>query len=167
MSPLERLSSARASKPFICGNDDLDVWFRDASETADRAGAARVYVSLDDNGEVIGYFAIVPHVVRRQDLPTSVGRGSPEVIPSFLLARLALSKHLHGHGRGGELLAEALTTILAAISVGGGRMIVVDAIDDRAAMFYEHFGFSSVPENPNRLVMKASTAAASLDIEWP
>ena len=56
---------------------------------------------------------------------------------------------------------------LAAIRLGGGRVIVVDAIDDRAAAFYEHFGFRAIPANPNRFVMKASTAAASLSIDWP
>lgn len=56
---------------------------------------------------------------------------------------------------------------LAAIRVGGGRVIVVDAIDARAASFYEYFGFRAIPENPNRFVMKASTAAASLSIDWP
>ena len=56
---------------------------------------------------------------------------------------------------------------MIAIRIGGGRVIVVDAIDDRARGFYEHFGFRAVPADPNRLVMKASTAAASLSREWP
>ena len=86
--------------------------------------------------------------------------------PGFLLARLALSEDLHGQGRGGELLAGAVKMTLAAIRLGGGRVIVVDAIDDRAAAFYEHFGFRAIPANPNRVVMKASTAAASLSIDW-
>ena len=58
-----------------------------------------------DNDHVIGYFAILPHNMRREDVPSAVGRGAPEVIPGFLLARLALSEELHGRGRGGELLA--------------------------------------------------------------
>lgn len=152
---------------FRCGNDDLDTWLRDAALTADRAGTARVYLWLDDDDEVIGYFAILPHTIRRDDVPSAVGRGAPEVIPGFLLARLALSEDLHGQGRGGELLAGAIETTLAAIRVGGGRVIVVDAIDDRAASFYEHFGFRAIPANLDRFVMKSSTAAASLSIDWP
>jgi GNAT superfamily N-acetyltransferase len=91
----------------------------------------------------------------------------PRTIPGFVLARLALSEDLHGQGRGGELLAGAVGMTLAAIRLGGGRVIVVDAIDDRAAAFYEHFGFRPIPANPHRFVMKASTAAASLSIDWP
>jgi predicted N-acetyltransferase YhbS len=116
---------------------------------------------------VIGYDAVVPHGIRREDVPSSVGRGAPDVIPGLLLARLALSEELHGRHIGGDLLAEALTTILSAIRIAGGRVIVVDAIDDRARGFYEHFGFRLLPLNDHRLVMKASTAAASLSIDWP
>jgi len=41
------------------------------------------------------------------------------------------------------------------------------AVDDRARSFYEHFNFRPIPDNPHRLVMKASTAAASLSLDWP
>ncbi len=167
MPRFERLSSEHPTPSFGCGNDHLDSWLRTAAETADRAGTARVYVWLDDQHPVIGYFAILPHSIRREDVPSSLGRGAPDAIPGFLLARLALSEDLHGDGLGGELLAGALETTLAAIRVGGGRLIVVDAVDDRAHGFYTHFGFRAVPANPNRLVMKASTAAASLSIAWP
>lgn len=135
--------------------------------TADRAGTARVYLWLDDAAEVIGYFAIVPHIVRRAQVPSSIGRGAPDVIPAFLLARLALSQELQGTGAGGELLVGALETTLRAIRVGGGRLIVVDAIDDGAQSFSEHFGFGAIPQAQGRLVTKASTAAASLGLDWP
>jgi hypothetical protein len=72
-----------------------------------------------------------------------------------------------GQGHGGEFLAGAVEMTLAAIRLGGGRVIVVDAIDDRAAAFYEHFGFRAMPATPHLFVMKASTAAASLSLDWP
>ena len=167
MSRFERLSRERDIQSFTSGNTDLDSWLRDAAITADRAGTARVYLWLDDTERVIGYYAVVPHGIRREDVPSSVGRGAPDVIPGFLLARLALSEELHGQHLGGDLLVEALTTILDAIRLASGRVIVVDAIDDRARGFYEHFGFRSLPLNDDRLVMKASTAAATLSIDWP
>lgn len=45
---------------FRSGSPDLDVWLLDAAVTADRAGTARVYVWVDDAGDVVGYFAITP-----------------------------------------------------------------------------------------------------------
>lgn len=167
MPRFERLTPEHSIQTFASGKDELDAWLRNAALTADRSGTARVYVWLDGGSEVLGYFAILPHNIRRDDVPPSVGRGAPDVIPGYLLARLALSEQLHGLGRGGELLAGALEATLAAIRLGGGRVIVVDAIDGRARGFYEHNGFRSIPAIQDRLVIKASTAAASLSIDWP
>lgn len=166
MPRFERLAPEHNVLPFASGNPELDTWLHDAAHTADRAGTARVYVWLDGE-DVVGYMAVVPHTIRREEVPSAVGRGAPDVIPGFLLARLALSQHLQGTGRGGELLAGALEVTLDAIRAGGGRVIVVDAIDDNARGFYEHFGFRAIPANHDRLVMKASTAAASLSLPWP
>ena len=105
--------------------------------------------------------------MRRGDIPPGIGRGAPDTIPSYLLARLAVAEDLHGEGQGGALLALALEKTLDAIVIAGGRLIVVDAIDQPAADFYGHHGFKPTPADPGRLVMKASTAAASLGVTWP
>jgi GNAT superfamily N-acetyltransferase len=163
---VERLSAAHATDTFACGNDELDNWLRHAALTSDRAGTARVYVTTEA-ARIIGYFALLPHQVQRADIPPGIGRGAPDTIPSYLLARLALAEDLHGEGRGGDLLALALDKILDAMAIGGGRLIVVDAVDQAAAAFYRHHGFKPTPTDPARLVMKASTAAAALCIAWP
>jgi hypothetical protein len=56
---------------------------------------------------------------------------------------------------------------LDAITVAGGRLIIVDAIDEEAAGFYQHYGFVAVRERPQRLFLKASTAAKALGRRWP
>ena len=167
MPRFDRITEHHPVDSFRCGNADLDDWLADAALNSDRSGTARVYVWLDEIGEMIGYFAIAPHTVRREGLPRSVARGSPDVIPGFLLARLAVAESSQGKGIGGRLVVEALRTTLEAIRIGGGRVIVVDAIDDHAHSFYEHFGFRPISETGGRLVMKASTAAASVGVSWP
>lgn len=167
MALSERIAEHHSLDRFRCGNADLDGWLTRSALNSDRSGTARVYIWLGEVGEVAGYFAIAPHTVRRDGLPRSVARGSPDVIPGYLLARLAVAESSQGSGNGGRLLVEALRTTLEAIRVGGGRVIVVDAIDDRAHSFYEHFGFKPTPEPRGRLVMKASTAAASVGVAWP
>jgi ribosomal protein S18 acetylase RimI-like enzyme len=99
--------------------------------------------------------------VRRDTLPTKVGRGSPNVIPAILVARLARHVDLADRHIGGQLLVDALSRAVAAVEAAGGRLIVVDAIDDEALSFYRHFGFTPT-SIPYRLVMKASDARASL-----
>ena len=144
------------------GHDDLDEWLRSSSLHADASGTGRTWVWTSDGTTVIAYYTLAPHVVRRDDVPRKTGRGSPDVIPAILLARLALDATLHGRGLRGVLLADALARAYDGIRIVGGRLIVVDAIDDAAAGFYEHHGFARTPSNPDRLVIKASDVEASL-----
>lgn len=57
----------------------------------------------------------------------------------------------------------AVTDVWA--DAGGGRLIVVDAIDDAAAGFYRHFGFREVP-GTTRWWMKVATVRALTQSEW-
>jgi GNAT superfamily N-acetyltransferase len=151
---------------FRSGSLQLDRWLCDHSHQATAQGT-RTYVLLDEQNAVAGYFAIVPHVLDRGDAPGKLSRGAPRQIPSILLAKLALGEHLHGQGLGAELLVRALATIVDAARVAGGKLIVVDAIDEEAAAFYRHHDFQPLPNRADRLVMKLSTAARALGIDWP
>ena len=151
---------------FRSGSLQLDQWLRDHSRLV-MAQGTRTYVLLDVQDAVAGYFAIVPHVLQRGDAPKKLARGAPRQIPAILLAKLALGAHLHGQGLGAELLVRALSTIIEAARVAGGKLIVVDAIDNGAAAFYRHHDFEPLPNRPDRLVMKLSTAARALGVDWP
>lgn len=151
---------------FGCGNPELDAWLRDHASQAVGHGT-RTFVVVDDRNVVVGYFAITPHVIDGADAPKRIARGAPRQIPAILLAKLALSQHLQGQGLGAELLVRALGTIIEAARVAGGKVVVVDAIDHRAAAFYRHHNFEPLPNREDRLVMKLSTAARALGVDWP
>jgi hypothetical protein len=130
-------------------------------------GTARTYVWAEDDETVVGYFSLCPHVVRRAEVPKKLSHGSPDAVPSILLARLALSSHLQGNGdRLGEgLLIDALSRAVDAADLVGGRLIVVDALDSEAKSFYEHYDFRPGPpadNGPVRLFRKLSDVAAAL-----
>lgn len=127
-------------------------------------GTARTFVWTDNAKRVVAYFSLCPHEIHREIVPLTLGRGSPRTIPAILLARLALDRKLHGQGLGSQLLGDALNHAVAATNAAGGRLIVVDALHERAAAFYSHHGFTALPNTPLRLVMKSSAAAASLDL---
>lgn len=68
----------------------------------------------------------------------------------------------HESGFGAFLLAEALVRAAAAGEAAAARLVVVDAIDDDAVAFYEHFGFIPAPEHPRRLYRRTNDIRASL-----
>lgn len=151
---------------FRSGNSSLDTWLRDHSRHATAQGT-RTYLMLDEGDVVSGYFAVAPHLVARDELPRRVSRGAPREIPAILLAKLALNASLHGQGLGVELLVRALHRIVEIARSAGGKLIVVDAIDADAAAFYAHHHFEPLPNRKDRLIMKVSTAARSLGMDWP
>ncbi|MDP4015341.1 MAG: hypothetical protein Q8P38_12100 [Candidatus Nanopelagicales bacterium] len=55
----------------------------------------------------------------------------------------------------------ALEIITSVAERGGGRLIVVDAVNPAAESFYRHHDFT--PTRDGRLVMKIATARAALD----
>lgn len=108
-------------------------------------------------GTVVAYCTLAAHRVTRDSLPSRLGRGSPGQIPAILLARLALDESLHGRGLGQRLLGEACYRAAAASLAVGARMIVVDAVDEKAARFYERQGFHRLAGSL-RLARKMSDA---------
>jgi GNAT superfamily N-acetyltransferase len=109
----------------------------------------------------VAYYSIAAHLLQRDELPSTLGRGGPRQIPAVLLARLALDRTLQGGGLGGVLLADAMRRVIAATETVAARFVVVDAIDERAANFYAHHGFERVPET-HRLIAKLSDIAAAI-----
>lgn len=81
-----------------------------------------------------------PHQISKHELPDRIGSGETNTIPAILLAKLALDEDFHGQGLGRQLLVDAVTRAVSAVDIVGGRYIVIDAIDEEAAGFYEHFG---------------------------
>ena len=79
-----------------------------------------------------------------------------------LLARLAIDRRHQGRGLGALLLSEALRKALAAGESAAARLVVVDAIDEKAADFYRHHGFITAPEHPLRLYRRIKDVRASL-----
>lgn len=164
---LEPLTADHDLDAFDSGKPPLDEWLARHARNAAVQGT-RTYVLIDTRTEAVaGYFAIAPHLLARDEAPRRISRGAPARIPAILLAKLALDQRLHGQGLGSELLVHALTTITNAARTAGGRLIVVDAIDDQAAAFYRAHDFQPAPSDPQRLVMKLSTAASGLGLSWP
>jgi GNAT superfamily N-acetyltransferase len=157
----EQLSEAHQLGGFSSGQPELDRWLAEHALDAAERRTARTFVWHRGDHVVVGYYSLTAHLLQRQDPPRSLGRGGPRQIPAVLLARLALDQSLQAQGLGGALLAEALERVLAVTETIAARFVVVDAIDEDAARFYEHHGYRPIP-GTLRLVQKISDVAAAL-----
>ncbi|MHB1447195.1 MAG: GNAT family N-acetyltransferase [Acidimicrobiales bacterium] len=149
----ERLGEGFDLGSFDSGVPDLDNWLRRSARDSDGRNLTRTWVWHSGDLRVVGYYSLAPYFIERETLTRSQGRGLPERIPSYLLARLALDRSLRGQGLGSQLLASALLRVAGGASELGGRFVVVDAIDEDAASFYRHHGFTDIPGVAGRLVL--------------
>ncbi len=145
---------------FESGQPSLDDWLRNSAATEDRRGHSRTWVWIDESGLVVGYYTLTAHKVGRESVPAKVGRGGPREIPAVLIGKLALGNRLQGQGWGGLLLADALDRIVVASAQVAARLVVVDALNEKVAIWYESLGFTRMP-NQRILVQRIADIAAA------
>nr|WP_245197822.1 GNAT family N-acetyltransferase [Jiella mangrovi] len=117
---------------------------------------------MADGPTIIGYYSISAHSVRRDHLPDDVQAGPYEDIPFLLLGRLAVDRRSQGQGYGDALIVHAFHTTRKAASQIGILGMIVEAKDEKAAAFYEGFGFRRLTATTNRLVLPITAMDALL-----
>ena len=152
MSSAIRVATLDAPPPTLrSGREELDNWLARHGLAATRAGSARVYLAEAD-GQAVGYFALSAGSVDPSHAGSRTRRGMPRhQIPVVLLARLAVDEASHGRGVGRELVWHAAALTLRVSRIIAVRALVVDALDERTAGFYEHLGFTPMTHDPVRL----------------
>lgn len=110
---------------------------------------------------VAGYYSLSATGVPVNDLPPETAARFPRypLLPATLLGRLAVDRAHQGRKLGEFLLADALHRSLDQSTSIGSIAVVVDAIDDQARAFYEHFEFLALPDQPRRLFLPMATIA--------
>jgi GNAT superfamily N-acetyltransferase len=150
---------------FDSTNESLDNWLRTTAVTMHRANMGRTWLWRDQD-EVVAYYHLTPHDVKPDTIPNRNRFGKDRIIPGFLIAKLALDKRVHGKGHGSALLFDALARVAGVSEQVGGRIVVVDAIDENAAGFYRAHGFKDAraddPTRPQRLIMAMDTIFETL-----
>ena len=149
---------------FLCGVAALDDWFRLRASQDEKRNVARVFVAVDGDGRVLGFYSLSSFTITLTDLPHEQTKRLPryDAIPAALIGRLARDQKMRGEGIGDLLLADAIRRVIDASRSLAVFAIVVDAIDERAAAFYRDFGFEPFPSRPLRLFMPASEAAEAV-----
>lgn len=163
LSPVQLLRPGHDLAGFGCGRAELDHWLRTYALESQQRDIARTFVVCRGKHRVVGFYSLTMGAVRVAEAPKRLVRGLPNYpIGMVLLARLAIDRKEQGTGLGAELLADALLRALHAGESAAARLIVVDALDDRAAGFYARFGFISTPEHPHRLFLRIKDIHTSL-----
>jgi len=164
ISAPEPLNDGHDLSAFSCGKPPLDNWLRHRALTNHKKGFTAVMV-VHDCERVVGYYGLAPTAVVPDSMPRSIRTGQPpDPVPCLLLGQLATDRDWAGHGIGTGLLKHALERCVAAAALIGGRALMVNAVDDEAAAFWQRRGFAPSKDDPMTLFRSISDIAASLAI---
>ena len=144
---MERPSPISKDDPTDCfdsGSPDLDRWLVTLALRNELSGASRTYV-IREAGRIVAFYSLANGSVQKSGAPGAIRRNMPDPIPVMILARLAVARTHQGQGLGRSLVREALLRTLQASENAGIRAMMVHALDEQAAAFYERLGFTPSP----------------------
>jgi GNAT superfamily N-acetyltransferase len=162
LSAPEPLTAVHDVSGFSCGKPALDHWLKTRALSNQEKGFTAVLVVHESN-RVVGYYGLAPTAVVPSILPRSIRTGQPpDPVPCLLLGQLATDTEWAGLGIGVGLVKHALQRCVQAAELIGGRALMVNAIDDQAAQFWQRRGFLSTKDDPLLLFRSIAAIAASL-----
>jgi GNAT superfamily N-acetyltransferase len=156
------LQKTHDRKPFDCGNDSLNLYLREqARQDAEKHAAAPFVFTQLGSAAVLGFYTLSASLIPLHELPADLMKRLPryEQLPVTLLGRLAVDKTAGGKGVGEFLLADALRRSLEGARQIAAVAVIVDAKDERAATFYQHFNFLPFQQTPLRLFLPMAQIA--------
>ena len=160
---IEALDARRHDrKGFSCGKPDLDRYLMEqAGQDARRRIAAPFVALVPESHRVAGYYTLSALSVLVDDLPAEISKtlARHQGVPVTLLGGLAVDGEHRGRGLGELLLMDALARSLKGSHAIASMAVIVDAIDEEARAFYEHFEFKTLPDQRRRLFLPMKSVA--------
>ena len=129
---------------FDCGVPALNEYLQRYAEQHRRKGISAAYVLVDSAAVsiVLGYYTLSAAEVDVAQLADAERRRLPRYpVPCFRMGRLACRIDRRGSGLGKLLVGCAVDRCLKAREQVAAYALIVDAKDETARLFYEHFGF--------------------------
>jgi predicted GNAT family N-acyltransferase len=146
---------------FTCGVESLDRYVKTQAgqDVRRKANAVFVLTTIAEPARILGYYTLCAMGVAHGDVPEAARKHIPRypLVSATLIGRLAVATTHQGQRLGAVLLADALHCAFNSARTVGSSMVVVDALDDRAAGFYAAHGFVRLPGSM-RLVLPMQKA---------
>jgi GNAT superfamily N-acetyltransferase len=146
---------------FSSSEPALDLWLTRRGLANQISGASRTFV-ITENQRVVAYYALAAGSVEIHSAPGRFRRNMPDPVPVAVLGRLAVDISWQGRGLGRALIWDAGRRVAQAAEVIGIRGILVNAMSQTAAAFYERLGFEPSLNDPRTLMITLADVLAAL-----
>jgi len=151
---------------FTCGVEILDRYLRQQASQDVRSGVAAVFVFSSDDGAVVGFYSLSACTLNLSDIAPDLAKKLPRypVVPATLLGRLAVDQNMRGRGVCQALLMDSFKRAYSTVASVASWAMIVDAKDDEARRFYEHFDFLRLLNQSSRLYLPMSEIKKLVEI---
>ena len=161
LTPPAPLEAGHDVSSFACGHQSLDDWLKHRALGNQKAGASRTFV-VTDGHRVVAYYALASGALAASAATGKIRRNMPDPIPMAVLGRLAIDKDHQGKGLGRALFRDAALRVLSAADTIGIRGLLVHAISEEAAAFYQALGLRCSTSEPGTLMIPLADLRLSL-----
>jgi GNAT superfamily N-acetyltransferase len=163
---IEPLSKSHDRGGFDCGSEPLNVFLKQTARQHAERGISRTFVLVDENASepkpILGFFSLNLCQVKSDALSPEESKRLPRDVSAVRLGRLAVTKDHQRRGFGKILLIGAMTKFVEIFNTAGGIGLFVDAKDHEAKLYYQRFGFVSLPANELELFLPVKTIQEAL-----
>lgn len=154
---------------FDCGVERLNNFLKITASKYVGDDNGQIYVAIDEGaGKLVGYHAIGPHALDVSEFDEKTRKRFPrgwDRVPAFYLSMIATDSSVQGKGLGTLLISDVFDRCIAAAEIVGGRFIVLDALNAKAARIYARMGFEALASQPERMIISMAKVRRSAEEE--
>jgi len=151
---------------FDCGKIELNNYLKKQASQDIRRNVSRIFLAVSNQNPslILGFYTLSANSIHFQELPPHLKKKVPRYpVPVAIIGRLAVDKRYQGLGIGKDLLVDGLKKVAEISKSFGIFGIMVEAKDKKAKAFYEHFGFLSLKDLPNKLILSLETIKSEFE----
>lgn len=148
---------------FDCGVEALNTYLQKQARQEMKRRIATCFVAIhQETQKIAGFYTLSASQIPLSELDDEWSRKLPKyrVIPAVLIGRLAVDQEFRMQGLGSGLIVDAVSRVIVAEIAA--NLLVVDAKDENAALFYQHLGFRKIPGGSNKMVVPVSVIAQEI-----
>jgi predicted GNAT family N-acyltransferase len=154
---MEILNKNHLRDQFDCGEESLTRYLKLFAMQNMRKMLNTCYVHAKEDLQVKAYYTLSNYSLIKNEIKpdTFPFKMVFDHIPTTLLGKLAVDKSMQNQGLGQWVLLDALSQSYKIAMFSASTAVVVEALNEPAATFYQRFGFKLLHENKYYMTMKS------------
>ena len=163
----EKISRDVNRKNFDCGVNSLNEYLKKYAWQNFKKNVGVTILAFEEGSrdKILGYYTVSMAQIDFEHLPLELSKGLPRYpVPAMRIGRIAVDRSAQAKGVGSALLKDALRRAVALSTEVGTSAVLVDAINEQAKGFYEHYGFVALNDLPSALVLPVATIVRAFEL---